>query len=152
MKLTKTSPFMSYDSVTSDTSRLAKSKNFTMFERDLEENRLPQWMFITPNMTNDGHDTSVTVAGKWMRSFVEPLLSNPHFMKRTLVLITFDETANYLSNNKVFSLLLGDAVPTTAHGTTNSTSFNHYSQMATVERNWDLGDLGLGDKKATAFY
>ena len=124
---------------------------------------------------NDGHDTSVTVAGKWMRSFVEPLLNNPYFMKRTLVLISktihllrillrengksttnkltaFDETANYLSNNKVFSLLLGDAVPSSAHGTTNSTSFNHYSQMATVERNWDLGDLGLGDKKAASFY
>lgn len=64
----------------------------------------------------------------------------------------FDETANYLSNNKVFSLLLGDAVPSTSHGTTNSSSFNHYSQMATVEKNWDLGDLGLGDKKAAAFY
>lgn len=108
-----------------------------------------------------------------MRSFVEPLLSNPHFLKRTLVLISkkipflklyqgelsipnklvaFDETANYLSNNKVFSLLLGDAVPITAHGTTDSAAFNHYSQMATVERNWDLGDLGLGDKKAAAFY
>ncbi|KAH6716040.1 phosphoesterase family-domain-containing protein [Leptodontidium sp. MPI-SDFR-AT-0119] len=148
----KHNPLMSYDSVTSDINRLAQNKNFTMFERDLEANRLPQWMFITPNMTNDGHDTSVTVAGKWMRSFVEPLLSNPHFLKRTLVLITFDETANYLSNNKVFSLLLGDAVPITAHGTTDSAAFNHYSQMATVERNWDLGDLGLGDKKAAAFY
>jgi len=148
----KHNPLMSYDSVTSDTNRLAQNKNFTLFEEDLAANRLPQWMFITPNMTNDGHDTSVTVAGKWMRSFIIPLLSNPHFMKRTLVLITFDETANYLSNNKVFSLLLGDAVPNSAHGTTNSTSFNHYSQMATVEQNWDLGDLGLGDKKANSFY
>ncbi|KAH7386283.1 phosphoesterase family-domain-containing protein [Cadophora sp. MPI-SDFR-AT-0126] len=148
----KHNPLMSYDSVTSDTNRLAQNKNFTLFEQDLAANRLPQWMFITPNMTNDGHDTSVTIAGEWMRSFIVPLLSNPHFMKRTLVLITFDETANYLSNNKVFSLLLGDAVPTSAHGTTNSTSFNHYSQMATVEQNWDLGDLGLGDKKANSFY
>lgn len=45
------SPLMSYDSVTSDVNRLAKCKNFTMFNRDLNDNKLPQWMFITPNMS-----------------------------------------------------------------------------------------------------
>jgi hypothetical protein len=42
---------MSYDSVTSKLDRLAKIKNFTMFEEDLVNNALPQWMFITPNMS-----------------------------------------------------------------------------------------------------
>jgi hypothetical protein len=95
---------MSYDSVTSDLHRLAKSKNFTMFSKDLANNALPQWMFITPNMSkshslcrlrslltpqaNDGHDTSVTTAGKWARSFLTPLLSNTNFMKKTLVLLS----------------------------------------------------------------
>jgi hypothetical protein len=45
------SPLMSYDSVTSKLDRLAKIKNFTMFEEDLANNALPQWMFITPNMS-----------------------------------------------------------------------------------------------------
>jgi hypothetical protein len=45
------SGLMSYDSVTSVTDRLAKIKNFTMFENDLNNNKLPQWMFITPNMS-----------------------------------------------------------------------------------------------------
>ena len=54
-----TSPLISYDSVSSDLDRLAKTKNFTMFDRDLAANELPQWMFITPNMTNDGHDSSI---------------------------------------------------------------------------------------------
>jgi hypothetical protein len=47
------SPLMSYDSVTSNLDRLAKIKNFTMFEHDLANNQLPQWMFITPNMSKD---------------------------------------------------------------------------------------------------
>jgi len=42
---------MTYDSVTSDVNRLAKSKNFTMFYKDLNANSLPQWIFITPNMS-----------------------------------------------------------------------------------------------------
>lgn len=52
----------------------------------------------------------------------------------------------------MFSVLLGDAVPEELHGTTNDTSYNHYSIMATVENNWDLGNLGLNDKSATAFF
>jgi hypothetical protein len=94
---------MSYDSVTSNLDRLAKIKNFTMFNTDLSNNKLPQWMFITPNMSkhshqspnpmlmasaNDGHDTSVTTAGKWARSFLTPLLSNANFMQKTLVLLS----------------------------------------------------------------
>jgi hypothetical protein len=43
-------------------------------------------------------------------------------------------------------------VPTSEHGTTDGTAYNHYSQMATVENNWSLGDLGLNDASAAAFF
>ncbi|KAE9370696.1 phosphoesterase-domain-containing protein [Stipitochalara longipes BDJ] len=148
----KHNPLVNYDSVTSNLDRLAKIKNFTMFETDLNNNKLPQWMFITPNMTNDGHDTSVTTAAQWARSFLTPLLSNSNFMNNTLVLLTFDESETYTNNNQVFSILLGDAVPASSHGTTDSKSYNHYSQMATVENNWSLGNLGLNDSTASAFF
>lgn len=59
MLITLRSPLISYDSVSSDVDRLAKIKNFTLFDSDLASNKLPQWMFITPNMTNDGHDSSI---------------------------------------------------------------------------------------------
>ncbi|KAF4637428.1 hypothetical protein G7Y89_g661 [Cudoniella acicularis] len=143
---------VSYDSVTSNLDRLAKIKNFTMFDRDLANNQLPQWMFITPNMTNDGHDTSVTVAGEWARGFLTPLLSNSNFMQKTLILVTFDETETQTGINNVFSVLLGDAVPASSRGTTNATAYNHYSQMATVENNWSLGNLGLGDATGVPFF
>ncbi|KAL3424928.1 phosphoesterase [Phlyctema vagabunda] len=148
----KHNPLIIYDSVSSDVNRLAKIKNFTMFSNDLAANKLPQWMFITPNMTNDGHDTSITTAGAWASSFLTPLLSNPKFLSRTLVVLTFDETENYFSDNKVFTLLLGDAVPQSLQGTSNATAFNHYSLMATVEKNWNLGNLGEHDKDAVAFF
>lgn len=34
--------------------RLSYQKNLTEFYKDLEAKQLPQWMFITPNMTDDG--------------------------------------------------------------------------------------------------
>ncbi|KAK8044433.1 acid phosphatase phoa [Apiospora rasikravindrae] len=148
----KHNPLMSFDSVTSDPNRLAKSKNLTMFYSDLAANKLPQWLFITPNMTSDGHDTSVTTAGLWTRNFLTPLLADPHFnTDRTLVVVTFDETESYLSSNKVFTLLLGGAVKG-KEGTKVDTKFNHYSGLKTVEDNWGLGNLGENDLSAVAYF
>lgn len=147
----KHNPAIIYDSVTENPNRLANIKNLTMFYDDLANNKLPQWMFITPNMTSDGHDTSVTTAGTWTRSFVEPLLNNPNFMKNTLVLITFDENHTYTTQNRVLAILLGDAVPSNLVGTTDSSFYDHYSEIATVEANWDLHTLGRWDVGANVF-
>jgi hypothetical protein len=73
----KHNPAIVYNSVAEDDDRIAKVKNLTMFYEDLENEKLPQWMFITPNMTSDAHDSSVTVAGSWTRSFLEPLWNLP---------------------------------------------------------------------------
>ncbi|KAG8631860.1 hypothetical protein KVT40_001000 [Elsinoe batatas] len=146
----KHNPAVIYDANIS-LDRLARQKNTTMFQRDLASNKLPQWLFITPNMTSDGHDTSVTTAGKWTRKLLEPLLSNADFMKSTLVLVTFDENHSYTRANRVFSILLGDAVPTSLVGTSDSTFYNHYSTIASVEANWNLHTLGRWDVGANIF-
>ena len=84
--------------------------------------------------TSDGHDTSVSVAGKWCRDFLEPLINDKEssFWSRTLVLITFDESETYPKSNRVFSLMLGDAVPDKLVGTTDKNWYNHYSEISTV--------------------
>jgi acid phosphatase len=151
--LTKSSPEVLYNSVATSPDRLAKIKNTTLFFEDLKANKLPQWLFVSmrsnipylgdyllteiaPNMTSDGHDTSVTTAGVWLRNFLEPLLSNSNFLQNTLVLITFDENETYAIQNRVFSILLGDAVPKELVGTTDPNYYNHYSEISTVEANW----------------
>uniref|UniRef100_A0A8H7NJH3 Acid phosphatase n=1 Tax=Bionectria ochroleuca TaxID=29856 RepID=A0A8H7NJH3_BIOOC len=80
----KHNPAIFHDSVTFSEQRLSQIKNLSMidtsksmFHKDLKENKLPQWMFITPNMTSDGHDTSVTVAGNWCKTFLTPSSPTP---------------------------------------------------------------------------
>lgn len=102
-------------------------------------------------MTNDGHDSSVTVAGSFMRSFLEPLFDNEYFMHRTLILVTFDENHSYTSANRVFSILLGGAV-SGLENTTDSRYYNHYSEISTVEANWNLHTLGRWDVGANVFH
>ena len=145
----KHNPAVLYDANTTP-QRLSQMKNTTLFYKDLEQFRLPQWSFITPNMTDDGHDTSVTVAGQWTRDFLEPLMENPYFMADTLILVTFDETETYTLGNNVFSILLGGAVAG-REGTTDNNYYNHYSEISTVEANWNLNTLGRWDVGANVF-
>ncbi|SCU77325.1 LAME_0A00694g1_1 [Lachancea meyersii CBS 8951] len=147
----KHNPLMLFDSITNDADRLANIKNFTEFYHDLNGSSLPQWSFITPNMTNDGHDTTIKFAGAWARGFLEPLLSNEYFMENTLVILTFDENETYAVKNKVFTILLGGSIPESLHGTTDSTYYDHYSLLSSVEANWNLPSLGRHDVDANVF-
>ncbi|KAI9732622.1 MAG: hypothetical protein M1834_003958 [Cirrosporium novae-zelandiae] len=147
----KHNPLIFYDSVTQNKTRLSMIKNFTNFWDDLENKKLPQWSFMTPNMTNDGHDTTITYASKWERAFLDRLLNNTYFMNNTLLLLTFDEDETYSRHNRIFSVLLGGAVPDHLKGTTDDTFYNHYSSLSTVEANWGLPSLGRWDCNANIF-
>ena len=102
--------------------------------------------FITPNMLDDGHDTTVNYAGNWIRDFLTPLLNDTKFnQEKTLIMITFDETQTYSSKNNVWALLLGSAIPPSLRGTIDSTFYTHYSCLSTLEANFQLYNLGRGD-------
>ncbi|CAM1506673.1 Fc.00g063140.m01.CDS01 [Cosmosporella sp. VM-42] len=154
----KHNPPVLFDVIARSEKRLSQIKNLSMidegksqFHKDLKANKLPQWMFITPNMTSDGHDTSATVAGAWCRKFLEPLLKNKKFMDNTLVLITWDENETYAIQNNILGILVGDVIPKHLVGTTDNSFYNHYSEIATVEANWGLPTLGRWDVGANVF-
>ncbi|PLB41959.1 acid phosphatase PHOa [Aspergillus candidus] len=147
----KHNPFAQYNSVTKSETRLRQIKSFKDFEDDLKNEKLPQWAFITPNMTNDAHDTNITFAAKWQRDWVAPLLKNPYFMKDTLLLLTFDEDKTFPKDNRIFSVLLGGAIPEHLKGTKDNTFYTHYSAIASVSANWGIPSLGRWDCGANLF-
>jgi acid phosphatase len=102
-------------------------------------------------MTNDAHDTNVTFASVWERGFLGQLLNNTYFTNNTLILLTFDEDETYTEQNKVFSILLGGAIPSNLKGTTDNTFYTHYSTIASVSANWGLPSLGRWDAGANVF-
>jgi acid phosphatase len=61
MYVRKHNPAVLYDSVADKQDRLAKTKPLTLFNEDLKNGALPQWMFITPNMTSDGKMQNILV-------------------------------------------------------------------------------------------
>ncbi|KAH6872079.1 phosphoesterase family-domain-containing protein [Thelonectria olida] len=147
----KHDPLSSYDIISNNSTRMARIKNFTSFEQDLAGRNLPQWAFFTPNIRNDGHDTGLAFAGRWLHEWLGPLLGNEYFMNGTLIVVTFDETKQDDIPNKVFTVLLGGAVHPSVRGTTDNMYYNHYSMLSTVSVNWDLPSLGRWDCDANVF-
>jgi acid phosphatase len=149
--LTFYSPFISYDSINLNGSRLAKIRSFADFDNDVKANTLPQYAHLSPDMLNDGHNTSLQYAANWTQAFLTPLLANDQFMKNTLILLTYDESETYSIPNRIVSLLLGGAIPANQKGTQDSTLYTHYSILSTLENNWDLPNLGRYDVGANVF-
>ncbi|KAJ5929168.1 hypothetical protein N7454_007016 [Penicillium verhagenii] len=147
----KHNPLILYNSITSNDTRTRQIKNFTSFEDDLKNKKLPQWAFITPNMTNDAHDTNVTFGATWERMWMERLLMDKYFTDNTVILLTYDEDHTYTKSNRIFSVLVGGGIPDGLRGTKDDTFYTHYSTIATVSANWGLPSLGRWDCGANIF-
>ncbi|KAJ7065131.1 phosphoesterase family-domain-containing protein [Mycena belliarum] len=146
----KHNPLMVYDAVSQDPARLRNIRTFNDFANDVVNGTLPQWVFVTPNMVNDGHDTTIDYAASFLEYWLVPLLTDKRVNgDRTLILVTFDENETWEIQNNVFALALGGAVAKHLHGTTDDTLYTHYSSLSTVQANWCLGSLGRQDTNAT---
>jgi acid phosphatase len=112
------SPFVSHQSINQNPGRLGKLQNFTAFENDVQSRKtLPQYTHLSPSMANDGHDRGLEFGAEWTRPFLGPLLPDEYFMNRTLLLLTYDESGDWWTPNRVLSILLGGAVPHELEGT-----------------------------------
>ncbi|KAI1506223.1 phosphoesterase family-domain-containing protein [Biscogniauxia marginata] len=147
----KHNPFVSYDSINLDGARLANLVSFDDFKRDLAARTVPQFVMMSPDMRNDGHNTTLDYATKWAHNFLLPLLADGVFTEKTLIQLTYDETEDYSEPNRIVSLLLGNAVPDNLKGSIDDTFYTHYSILSTVENNWQLSHLGRYDVGANVF-
>jgi hypothetical protein len=146
----KHNPLAIYNSISQNTTRAPRIRNFNDFAVDVGNNSLSQWIFVTPNLRNDAHDTTIEYVASWLDYWLMPLLQNPNFnTARTLILLTFDENETYTINNNVFSLLLGGVIPQNLQNTTDDRFYTHYSTLSTVQNNWGLGNLGRQDTNKT---
>jgi phospholipase C len=139
----KHEPFLSYLNVQQSAERCARVVNSAQFDADLASGALPDFSLYIPNNRNNGHDTGVAFADKWLARRFGPLLDDARFMKGMLFVVTFDEADH---GNGVFTVLFGDMVQP---GAVSDTAYDHYSLLRTIEDGFGLGSLGRNDAAAT---
>ncbi|KAF7726535.1 hypothetical protein EC973_008666 [Apophysomyces ossiformis] len=145
----KHNPFISYTTISKNKDRCAKIVNSKELDRDIENGQVPQYVFYTPNIDNDAHDTNMTYAGKWFQKYLEARIQKPAFNKNTMFVVTFDEDDGSTKNNKVMTILFGPDFHRNSTAKEDDTRYNHYSLLRTIEDNWNLGDFGLHDHDAS---
>jgi len=139
----KHNPFISFNNIRNNRTRCAKIVNAKQLDVDLSQGTLPQYMYYTPNIDNDCHDTDIAFGGKWLNGFLTSRLSK--FPKGTLIFVTWDEDEGS-EDNRIFTFMLGSMI---TPGSQDANEYNHYSLLRTVEANWGLGNLGRNDADAT---
>jgi hypothetical protein len=138
-------PLLAFASIQNDPGRCARVVGASQFIRDARAGNLPNYSFYTPNMFNDGHDTSLEASSKWLQGFIRALDGTIAMHQRTLVVITWDEGGN--RDNRVLTLLLGNVVNPGKY----PTRLTHFSLLRTIEENFGLSAVGAGDKRASVF-
>lgn len=143
----KHNPFVSFDNIRNNASRCGNIVNADQLWTDIESEVLPRFIFYTPDISNDGHDTGLAEGASWAYKFVNRLLDYQVMRDETLIVLTYDEGL-LVGENKIFTLLIGPQVPA---GRMDNTRYTHYSLLRTIEENYGLGTLGRSDKDANTF-
>jgi len=139
----KHEPFLSYADLQASPSQCAHVVNAAALDVDIKDGTVPAFSLYIPNNRNNGHDTGVKFADRWLADKFGALLTDQRFSKDMLFVVVFDEADH---GNHVYAILHGDAV---RPGSESGVSYNHYSLLRTIEDGLGLGSLGRGDATAT---
>ena len=117
---------------------------------DLSAGKLPAFSFVTPNLIDDMHNSSVAEGDRWLAANLPTILTSPEYVSgSTAVFITWDEgeggTATKCATNTtdvgchVATIVIS---PSTKPGTRSAKLLNHYSLLRTAEQLLGLPLLG----------
>ena len=119
------------------------------------------FVWITPNICNDGHNCSASTAGTWLSKMVGQIISSHSWKDGGALYVTWDEgnggdlrglsTAGTIvpsgGGGHVLTLVIE---PGLARGTVLSQPMDHYSLLKTIEANFAVPFLGLSNNPRLA--
>lgn len=142
-------PFIYFDAIRNDAARCQKSVvPLTELDRDLQNNDLPNFAFIMPNLCHSGHDCSISASDQWLSDLTGRLLDSPALGHKYLLFIAFDESERDNSSCCGLPEEAGGHIPAVLvsplakKAFREDTPFSHYSFLKTVLAAWNLPALG----------
>jgi hypothetical protein len=142
----KHNPFIYYNDIRDNPARCAAHvAPFTQFWVDMSSGRVPDLVWITPNMCNDTHDCPVGTGDAWLRSVVPTITGSAAFRNGGVLFITWDEGSSNAGccsgswGGHVATLVIA---PNAIRGFRSATAENHYGLLRTIEDGFHLAHLG----------
>ena len=161
----KHNPFVSYKDIQDSPRRMENIVDLNQLHTDLANNSVPNYVWISPDQCHDMHgrfsldptdvcsffqeDDVIAAGDAFLRDTVTRIMTSRAWNSNSVIFITWDES------DLPFLDISGccDATPGGGHvvtlvisranhpAHTSSASYNHYSLLATIEDNWNLGCL-----------
>jgi len=146
----KHDPFVYYADVARSPRRCAHLQAFPALAQALRAGALPAFVWITPNLCDDGHDCAAASWNAFLARTVPPLLHElgPH----GFLVLTWDEGSSDAGccgaahGGHILTLVAG---PDVAAGARDDSPIDHYGVLASVEHALGLAPLaGAADPRA----
>ncbi|HZR65190.1 MAG TPA: alkaline phosphatase family protein [Terriglobales bacterium] len=115
---------------------------FTRLAKDISNNAVPNYAFITPNLQHDGHNGTLAQADQWLSQQVPKILALPEFRSGGggLLFIVWDEGNLYTDNRcsawvhtgcggRIATLMVG---PNVKHKFKSGSLYHHQHLLRTV--------------------
>ncbi len=109
------------------------------------------YVWLTPNDSDNCHNTTVSFCDAYLAALVPLILSSTMFTnQRSALFVVFDEGNNYCpaGNSSSDCVYAAWAGPVAKNAVASSSSYSHYSYLHTVEANWNLATLTSNDAGA----
>ncbi|HET9183431.1 MAG TPA: alkaline phosphatase family protein [Candidatus Angelobacter sp.] len=87
-------PFSFFSDVRNSSVEKLNLVPFTRFAADLQNNALPDFSYIIPNVSHDAHNGTLAAADNWLKANITPLLSNKQFQQDGILIVVFDESVD----------------------------------------------------------
>lgn len=135
---TKHDPFLYFTDMQAQSLCADRNVDYSAFAADLATNTY-QYMWITPNLTSDGHNpttdpvAALKTSDTWMSNEVPKILNSDGFKNGGVLFITWDESEgrNGDDPDKIPMILLSPKLK--QPGMTSATAYTHSSYLATIE-------------------
>ena len=123
----------------------------TKFLAALNSTNPANYIWLTPNDSDNCHNTTVSLCDAYLSALVPLILSSIMFTtQRSELFIVFDEGKDYCpignsSSDCVYAAWIG---PLAKKAFISSSAYSHYSYLHTLEANWNLATLTSNDAGA----
>jgi acid phosphatase len=123
-------PAVWYSDVMNDSEQQQNVLPFSQFATDLAADDLPDYTIIIPNLQDDAHNAPPSVADRWLKKSIGPLLDSAYFHSgsNNVMFITFDNGDDD-HEGRVFTAVIGQRV---IPGIKVDTSFRHENTLRTI--------------------
>lgn len=105
--------------------------------RAIQDNTLPTFSYVTPNLDHDMHNGSVELGDAWLRAYLDPLFKSPEYKNgSTAVFVIWDEA------NRTGQTLPNLMISPSAHGGITGVPVNGFAVLGATESMLGLSRLG----------